>query len=81
MNALDIGCIKGPYSSRGKLLKGSTPQKVETFFILYFFNFFNFFKGSTPQGVYSLRGLLLKGSTPQEIYSSRDLLLKGSTPQ
>jgi hypothetical protein len=26
MDALDFGCIKGPYSSRGQLLKGSTPQ-------------------------------------------------------
>jgi hypothetical protein len=25
MDTLDLGCIKEPYSSRGKVLKGSTP--------------------------------------------------------
>jgi hypothetical protein len=43
MDALDFGYIKGPYSSRGQLLKGSTLQRVN-------YSKGQLLKGSTPQG-------------------------------
>jgi hypothetical protein len=68
MDALDFGYIKGPYSSRGQVLKGSTLQGVNS-------------SRSVGQKVSRSKGQRVKRSAGQKVSRSKDQNVKRSAGQ